>query len=305
MTLANMISSLYGGAIEFRKAESIETINQRLLSPQGRSRRIVVLDNLKTRNFSWAEFESLITAPRISGKQMYVGEGNRPNDLTFLITVNAASFSTDIAQRSIFIRLARPRHSGDWLAKTRQFLDEIREALLADLVATLRRPLKRLSRHSRWGEWERDILSRLKNPRELQALVQQRAASADVERQAAEVVAQLVRERLEKSGHDPASQRIRISSKLLFTWYNLATDSTESVFGASSKLRQMADEGQLVHLRKDPSHKKRRSFIWTGGNPLVTVQKLMRHSTPELTANLYAQLGLEDFSEAVETLPRI
>jgi integrase len=47
------------------------------------------------------------------------------------------------------------------------------------------------------------------------------------------------------------------------------------------------------------------SLLILAGNPLVTVQKLMRHSTPELTANLYAQLGLEDFSDAVETLPRI
>ena len=47
------------------------------------------------------------------------------------------------------------------------------------------------------------------------------------------------------------------------------------------------------------------SLLILAGNPLVTVQKLMRHSTPELTANLYAQLGLEDFSEAVETLPKI
>ena len=47
------------------------------------------------------------------------------------------------------------------------------------------------------------------------------------------------------------------------------------------------------------------SLLILAGNPLVTVQKLMRHSTPELAANLHAQLGLEDLAEAVETLPII
>jgi site-specific recombinase XerC len=35
------------------------------------------------------------------------------------------------------------------------------------------------------------------------------------------------------------------------------------------------------------------------GVPLVAVQKLMRHSTPTLTANIYAQLGIGDLAAEV------
>lgn len=45
------------------------------------------------------------------------------------------------------------------------------------------------------------------------------------------------------------------------------------------------------------------SLLVLAGQPLVVVQKLMRHSSPSLTANLYAALGLEDFSRAVQDLP--
>jgi len=47
------------------------------------------------------------------------------------------------------------------------------------------------------------------------------------------------------------------------------------------------------------------SLLILAGEPLVTVQKLMRHSTPTLTANLYATLGLTDFGTAVESLPEV
>jgi integrase/recombinase XerD len=39
------------------------------------------------------------------------------------------------------------------------------------------------------------------------------------------------------------------------------------------------------------------------GVPLAVAQKIARHSTPTLTANVYAVVGVDELQKAVETLP--
>ncbi len=39
------------------------------------------------------------------------------------------------------------------------------------------------------------------------------------------------------------------------------------------------------------------------GVPLAVAQKIARHSTPTLTANVYAVVGVSDLKKAVETVP--
>ena len=67
-----------GRHIGFHANEDICTIKARLLSPEATGVRIALIHNVKSLRFSWAELEALITAPVISGKQMYVGEASRP-----------------------------------------------------------------------------------------------------------------------------------------------------------------------------------------------------------------------------------
>ena len=53
-------------------------------------------------------------------------------------------------------------------------------------------------------------------------------------------------------------------------------------------------------------HSLRRTFgtmLARAGVPLTTTQRLMRHSTPELTAKLYIDVEPIDMSQAVEKLP--
>ena len=54
-------------------------------------------------------------------------------------------------------------------------------------------------------------------------------------------------------------------------------------------------------------HSLRRTFgtmLARAGVPLTTTQRLMRHSTPELTAKLYIDVEPIDMMQAVEKLPR-
>jgi hypothetical protein len=262
--LAELIALLYQGCLAFSKGDEASVIIQRLLSPEGLKSRMVLLDNLKSLKFSWAEFEALITAPVISGKAMYIGEARRPNHLTYFLTGNALALSTDVAQRSVIIRLAKPTHTGDWFPSLRDFINEHRMALIADMVGLLQRPTIKLARHSRWGEWEDGVLAKFPDAAAVQRLIQQRRGEADVEVATAAVIEEYVRKRLAANGYDPDRDRIRIPSDIIVEWFNGSTEQNQPVARASAVLRQMADEGQLKHLSKAKSHKHARSFVWTG-----------------------------------------
>jgi hypothetical protein len=147
-----MLRLVAGGVIDFSANEEIRDVKQRLLSPAGLTLRVPFLDNVKSLRFSWAELEGLITAPIISGHQMYTGEGRRPNDVCWLMTLNGASLSTDMAQRAVVIKLKRPERS-DWEDRVRQFALANRQAIVADILACLRAPRAALASYSRWGAW--------------------------------------------------------------------------------------------------------------------------------------------------------
>jgi hypothetical protein len=107
-TFASLLTSIVGGSLQLSSQADDQIIRQRLLSPEGMEKRTTLLDNVKSLKFSWAEFEALITSEKISGKQMYVGEASRVNRITYVITINGPSLSTDLAQRAITIKLGNP-----------------------------------------------------------------------------------------------------------------------------------------------------------------------------------------------------
>ena len=82
-TIPEIISYVCGGHIDVSTGADIEQIKTRMLTPTARTKRMAVIDNVKSLRLSWAEFEAIVTSPVISGKQLYVGEGQRPNLLTW------------------------------------------------------------------------------------------------------------------------------------------------------------------------------------------------------------------------------
>lgn len=97
-TLAESVGAVYGGTLQFSHLEDIGTIKTRLLSPDALTRRVCLLDNVKSHKFSWAELEGLITASTIGGRRLYVGESVRPNSLTWFITLNGAALWSDVSR---------------------------------------------------------------------------------------------------------------------------------------------------------------------------------------------------------------
>jgi len=262
---AEMAGHLAGGIIELSANEDASVMKQRLLSPEGITRRVALLDNVKSHKFSWAELEALITAPVISGKRLYVGEGSRPNNLVFCVTLNGVSLSKDLAQRSVIIKLRKPTHSGTWKEETRQFIDNNRAALIADCIGFLKRDRTPLARYSRWGAWEHDVLERLPNGAAVQAAILERQDVADVESEEFGIITDYFRARLAGLHYDLSEDVLFLPSSVVGDWYCKATNERLGVTAVSRRLKQAIGEGMLPTLSVATRNDIGRGFIWWGG----------------------------------------
>lgn len=257
---------LAGGMIELSANEDAEIIKQRLLSPDGLTKRLAVLDNVKSLRFSWAELEGLITSPAISGKALYVGEATRPNNIVWALTLNGVSLATDMAQRSVIIKLVKPKRSGTWAEDTYAFIDANRDALIADCIGFLRRDRQELPGFSRWAAWENDVLSRLPEPSDAQRVILERQGASDVEQEEAAIVQEYIECQLSALGYDTERDRVFIPSPIAREWFNSATGERVGTTNASRWMNQQIDERKLCSIVQNRCRTYGRGFVWIGPN---------------------------------------
>jgi hypothetical protein len=261
-TLAKAGARLVGGHIDLAANERMSDVITRLLSPDALERRVVLLDNVKSLKFSWAELEALITADSISGHRLYHGEGRRPNTLTVCITLNGASLSRDLAQRCVIVKVKRPAYSGTWEDETVALIESRRWEIIGDILAELRRAAPALDSHSRWGAWERGVLSRVADPAACQKVIGERQDAVDDDGGEADLVRDHFAEELRARGHDPEKEAIFIKSQVAAVWCNEALDVKRSRPQASAHLRALG----VPELRKSDRGKKGlgRGWAWRG-----------------------------------------
>ena len=262
--VAETLGYLCNGFIDVSAGEDIETLKTRMLTPAARTKRIALLDNLKTLRLSWAELEALITCPVISGHQMYVGEGQRPNLLTWCLTLNGVSMATDMAQRSVIIKLVKGKNDGPWWEETLQYIDQHRNEIIGDIIGALRADPFPLAEFSRWATWEKEVLCRLPEPGEAQRLILERQGQANCEIDEAEIIEDHFAEQLSKLGYDANTAQVRIPVAIAARWYGWAVNEPTKTTSASKKLNQLAGEGQMKRIAPDSSRTHGRCFIWTG-----------------------------------------
>lgn len=259
-TLLEMGALLVGGKLSVGSNADFESIKSRLLSSEGLRVRCLMLDNLKTLRYSCAEMESLITDPEISGKRLYHGEGSRPNHLITGITVNGANLSTDMAQRCVIIKVKRPLYQSGWLGGTRDYIEQNRWQIAADIVATLAALPPALECRSRWAEWEGAILSKVQNPQAAQELLTERREEADAdEQETAETVEAIVRW-LRDLGRDPDKEIIFIRSAEL-------CPVLSEVAGEPIKPRKLTgflSQRSVTQLKKYRHMTRGRGWQWVG-----------------------------------------
>lgn len=267
--LIELGAEIVGGALSLSMNENEAQIKQRLLSNEGVVKRVVILDNIKTNRFSWGGLEALITSSSISGKRMYYGEASRPNNVLWCMTMNGASLSKDIAQRSVIIKLAKPKRSGAWLEDTRQFILQNREQIIADCIGFLRGKHHTLERYSRWGTWEKDVLEMLPNAFDVQQTILERQEAADTDTDEAGLIAEHFERQLTKLQYDTTSQQVFIPSAIAAEWYNAATNEREKTITTSKRLQQLIDEGSFNRLVRNSTNSRGRGFIWIGPNAVI------------------------------------
>lgn len=264
--LVSLTAEIVGGAMSFERGETAERIKGRLLSAEGMSRRVCLLDNIKAERFSWAELESMVTATDISGHRWHVGEGRRANVLTWCMTLNGPSLSEDIAQRSVVIKLAKPTYAAGWLESTSAFISDNRQQLIADIAGFFQQPTTRLRSHSRWQAWEDAVLSRLPEADTLQALILERQRDANSDRDEAESIEDAFAARLSAVGFDAERDRVFIPTAVAAVWMSEATGEKFSNIGAGRRLSAMIGEKSVGRIGRPGHTGKARGFVWSPDN---------------------------------------
>jgi primase-polymerase (primpol)-like protein len=188
-TIAEMVGKLYGGKFEYSENKySDEQLISRLLTPEFRHVRVLRYDNAKG-NLSSALIESLVTTDAISGHQKYVGEGMRPNILTWIITSNTIEMSRDMAERSYIIALRKPDYMPNWEGSVNKFIEENQKHILMDICWLLRGKQNKLSIFDRWSNWAREVMSRLSdNPDAVMTMTQNRRNEVDMDVEEAQLI---------------------------------------------------------------------------------------------------------------------
>ena len=266
-TVAKVIGHLWGGLLSFSHNEDVNRIKTRMLSPEALTVRACLLDNVKSLRFSWSELESMITAPVIGGHRMYVGESTRPNNLTWYITLNGASLSTDMAQRSVIIKVKKPKRSATWEEDTTRFVDAHRDELVADCIGLLRRDPFPLKTFTRWATWEKDVLQRMPEPADAQTIIVERQGIADAENDAAELLVEYFAEQLSRLHYSQDRDQVFIPSGVATDWYNRCLNEKQKTVSVGRLLSQMIHEGGVTRLRPNKARSLGgRGFIWMGPN---------------------------------------
>lgn len=259
-TVAQKLARLVGGAVSIDHDDEMGDILKRLLSPGGLVHRVVLLDNLKTLKFSWAQLEALITNDVVSGHRMYFGEARRPNTLIVVITLNGASLSKDMAQRCVIVKVKRPaRYDAQWEEKTNDLIDKKRWAIIGDILARLKGPGKTLPSFSRWSAWERDVLSRVAEPEDCQRVICERQGDVDEDSAEADLVRDAFYNQLRRAGHNPEKEVVFVPSAVAAAWVVEATGETRGRARSCSFLYQLGIP-EISRGKLDEG----RGFFWRG-----------------------------------------
>ena len=153
-----------------------------------------------------------------------------------------------MAQRVVEIRLAEPKFDGGWEERTRQFIEDNRDAIIGDLVAFFQREPKPLKRLTRWATWESQVLARVDDPNGCLDLIVNRRDAADVEHEEGEIIEDFFAQRLRGLGYDVDRADMFIPADVAARWYNRATGDNRKVSGVTRTLKQLHDERTIWRI---------------------------------------------------------
>lgn len=161
-TIAQVAGDLWGGWMPLQlKDRAEDEFMKRALSPGGLPTRVVIIDNV-TGVLKSGFIAGLITSDILRGHRMYQGDAMRPNDLTWIATLNNARLDRDMAQRSFTIELNKPTYSADWTKRIAMFVAKNGPEIVADCLEVLGRPkpVASLGLSDRSSFWCEEVFAR-------------------------------------------------------------------------------------------------------------------------------------------------
>ena len=163
-SVVNMCAALYNEAVidcDLKTVNGdINALKKRILSSEGRAKRIALFDNLET-SLKGGNLAGLITARHITGMKPYGrGEETRQNDITWTATVNGAEVDTDMATRTYTIHVRKPPvYVPKWKEKVLAFIRSYGPQIHADIIDLLAHAPERIRDGSRFAMFDSVVLS--------------------------------------------------------------------------------------------------------------------------------------------------
>jgi len=261
-----LAGELAGGILELSPTEDIKAIKERLLTPDALQIRVARIDNIGVMRFTWPDVEGLMTQPTISGRAMYIGNSQRPNTLVWVLTLNGASLSRDMAQRVIVIKLKKPPFDPQWESTVRGYIRKYRLEILADIKHALE-TAPGMPTRTRWSAWEDGVLSATKLAGEAQTAIIERQGSVDEDESTRGRIAGLFADKIEAAGL--AAFRVLIPAETAAEWISAVERRHIQTNVASGMLKGLG----IKELTR-PSSTKKRGWIWTGpdADPLAELK---------------------------------
>ena len=247
-----------------------EALKKRLLSPTGLQSRIVRYDN-ETGRVADPELASQITAPTVSGYQLYTGEGTRVNNIVWAVTLNAPAMDSDMAHRCIPIRLGRPPRHPRWATDLHRHIDANRWRIVTAIGEFFAVEPVELQPATRWAPWESEILGRLARSAdvdiaEIQETIVQRQREFDAEADESELIVDELRAELHGAGIDPDADKAFLPNTEVDAIVSRALDRPR--LGRGTRLRivqDLVEQGKMPELSRGRNGTRGgRGYYWTG-----------------------------------------
>jgi hypothetical protein len=284
---ANAIADVFGGAFSLSADTPWEGNIKRLLSGNAALKRVILLDNLKGL-LNNADIEAAITSPILNGHRMYVGDAQRVNTMTWIITANTPSVSRDLADRCLVVHIGSPKRGSNFQTVVDKFLAARREALLSDIIARLneqdRTTFDEHSPFLRYCEWQRAVLSKFDNAEDIVRTIIERQEVADADMEEAQLISSLITTALSDRGH-AETDNVRFDPAILMPKF-------EELFGVKN-VRALGRvlQTKMAFKPLQPLEKKRGAsgmqYVWWGGRkdgPVVNLNSLAQNRTGQLFA---------------------
>lgn len=257
-TLAEVIAGLYGTIFTATRKEinyDYERVAKRLVTASGRKAKIMLIDNV-TGKFESASFAGLITSSGINATAPYGREEEvRPNDLTYCVTANSATFDTDLISRSFFIHLKRGAMKAEWKSELLQYVTEHRLNILSDIIDILKEggQFDGAMPQTRFPEFEKNVLQPMCGDIEsYQAVLSAMSESQD----AANSDIDLAKQIIDELSDGIASQKLEPDNDAVFLQSGAVKEWLRDIIRPSNSIqvvRNLAKAGMIPQLHPELS----------------------------------------------------